>query len=185
MLRYLCQRVAERAQQLGWARSRDANLRLSADGKIVRSTVDGGIATFQFPAAARDVRLLSSTFVPSEAGEADPRRLGVSLSALSLSAGRNRAPLPVALDDPRLEDGLHHEERRAGAPWRWTKGELRLKPEMWAALAPSPDGMITLRVSHDPTVLRQWSAPRPPKVAASNSVALESLRELLAPAALA
>ncbi len=152
-LAFVRRRLIARAEAIGWTRSRDTDLRLVVDGETIRPAVSGDAAVFRLPAHAKDVRLVSNTFVPADVGVSDGRRLGVSLLGLAfVGQGETRE---IALDDPRLADGFHPQEAEAGAHWRWTTGELRLSPELFAGLA----GDVALHVRHNDSATRAWVAP--------------------------
>ena len=151
-LAFVRRRLLARAEAIGWTRSHDPELRLVVDGEAIRPATSGDVSVFRLPANAKDVRLTSDTFVPAHVGESDPRRLGVAL--LGLAFVSESGTREVALDDPRLADGLHPEEAKAGAHWRWTKGELTLAPEMFAGLA----GEVALHVRHNDLATRAWVA---------------------------
>ena len=68
VLDFVRQRLLARAEEIGWTPSRDADLRLEVDGEIVRPRLEDGVATFPFPASARDVRLMSNAFSPAALG---------------------------------------------------------------------------------------------------------------------
>jgi hypothetical protein len=155
VLEFVLQRLTERAEALGWTASRETNLHLLVDGEVRRPLEEGETAAFLFPAEARDVRLMSNTFVPAALGyERDPRELGLKLHALSF-CGRSSEPISVSLDDKRLMDGFYAEEGESGAAWRWTKGELVLSREFWSAFA----GQVALVVAHDGAAIRRWIPP--------------------------
>ena len=84
-LDFVRQRLAARAEEIGWKPERDADLHLTVDGRIVRPLAEDGSAAFLFRADAKDVRLMSNTFVPMALGSSDERRLGVMLLGLALS----------------------------------------------------------------------------------------------------
>ena len=152
-LAFVRRRLAARAEAIGWTRSHEADLRLLVDGEMVLPVPVAGGAMFAFDAGARDVRLTSNTFTPNRIGGADPRCLGVSLMGLALIGADESRAIPLA--DPRLESGLHPEEGRDGAHWRWTRGEVRLHPDFFAGMT----GEITLRVLYDDSATRSWIAP--------------------------
>jgi hypothetical protein len=62
---------------------------------------------------------------------------------------------PVRLDDERLQDGLHPGEAKSGVAWRWTRGELALKPDFWEGLS----GCVVLHVACNTAATRRWIAP--------------------------
>ena len=156
VLAFVRQRLMERAEAIGWTPSRDADLRLMVDGEVHRPVEEGGAATFRFPASARDVRLLSNTFIPALVGYGgDSRELGVSLTGLSFSGDEGESR-PVPLDDERLKEGLHPAEGKDGVAWRWTKGELVLSPDFWEGLS----GNVALHVTcNNNNATRRWVAP--------------------------
>ena len=154
VLAFARQRLLTRAEVIGWTRSIETDLHLVVDGEVRRPLSEGDAAVFLFPASARDVRLKSNTFIPDLLGGGDPRPLGVSLTGLVFLGGRGEAR-PVRLDDERLQDGLHPGEAKSGAAWRWTRGELALKPDFWEGLS----GTVALHVTCNNTATRRWIAP--------------------------
>ena len=151
VLDFVRQRLLARTEEIGWTPSRDADLHLVVDGDVVRPSLEGSVATFDFPASARDVRVVSNTFSPKlfNLESDDPRMLGVMLCGLALSDRE------LSLDDERLRDGVHQLENHAGELRRWTNGELVLDPQLWDGLS----GQVALRVTYDPTTIRGWTAP--------------------------
>jgi hypothetical protein len=107
-----------------------------------------------FPAAARDVRLASTTFVPAHIGVEDPRELGICLFGLTF-AGSEGGSRRVSVDDARLCEGIYGGEGKGGAEWRWTKGELVLDPQFWADMT----GHVAVFVEHNSAATRRWNAP--------------------------
>jgi Hint domain len=156
-LDFVRQRLAARAEEIGWKPERDADLHLAVDGRIVRPLAEDGSAAFLFRADAKDVRLMSNTFVPMALGSSDERRLGVMLLGLALS-GSGGEPRRISLGDDRLGDGVHQVEDHGGGLRRWTNGELALDPRLWEGLS----GQIALHVLYDHTTLRGWIAPPAP-----------------------
>ena len=150
VLDFVRQRLVARAEEMGWKRSRDADLHLMVDGEIVRPRVEGNLATFEFPTSAKDVRLMSNTFSPVAFGSGDQRMLGVMLGD-EIAFGDRK----VLLDDERLRDGIHQLEDHGGNLRRWTNGELVLDPQFWDGLS----GAVTLRVIYDAITIRGWVAP--------------------------
>jgi hypothetical protein len=153
-LAFVRQRLLLRAEAIGWTPSRETDLHLIVDGEVRRPLSGGDAAVFLFPANARDVRLMSNTFIPAMVGGTDPRSLGLSLVGLVFSGGRGEAR-SVSLDDERLVGGLHPEEGASGSPWRWTKGELVLTSEFWGGFS----GHVALTVTSNNAGTRQWVAP--------------------------
>ncbi|MBV8104522.1 MAG: Hint domain-containing protein [Hyphomicrobiales bacterium] len=157
ILAFVRERLMIQAQALGWTASRDADLHLLVDGEIRHPLAEGDAAVFLFRDTARDVRLVSNTFVPARIGLGDRRELGVALYGLAFvgSGGEARR---VSLDDPRLGEGLHGDEASSGAYWRWTKGELVLDPQFWAGLT----GQVAVFVNYNAQTTRQWIPPARP-----------------------
>jgi hypothetical protein len=110
VLDFVRQRLLSRAEAIGWTPSRDPDLRSMVDGEVRRPLIEDDAAVFLFPASARDVRLMSNTFVPALVGGGDPRPLGVSLTGLVFLGGGEARWVP--LDDERLKDGLHLGEAK-------------------------------------------------------------------------
>jgi hypothetical protein len=154
VLAFVRQRLVKGAEAIGWTPSTEADLHLVVDGKVRRPLSENDAAVFLFPANARDVRLMSNTFIPALLGGGDPRPLGVSLTGLVFSGGRAEVR-SVNLDDERLSGGLHPEEGTDGLAWRWTKGELALSPDFWEGLS----GHVALHVTCNNIGTRRWVAP--------------------------
>ncbi|MCJ2032830.1 Hint domain-containing protein [Methylobacterium sp. J-068] len=150
-------RLEERARGLGWSLIDEplAGLRLVADGRVIRPGVRGLTARFVLPADARDVRLVSDTSVPAHVlpGSSDDRRLGVSLSALTLDDGLTGAR-EIALDDARLAQGFHALD--ANGATRWTDGAAVLPADLWAGC----EEVVFLRVELSSAALPRWVGPR-------------------------
>ncbi len=87
ILEFVSRRLATRAEEIGWTRSCDPDLRLVVDGKVHRPLDGDGAALFLFPSSARDVRLVSNTLSPT----GDSRTLGVMLTGLLVQRPRGRA----------------------------------------------------------------------------------------------
>ncbi len=111
----LRRRLLERASELGHGATADAGLRLEVGGAAVEPQACGDTLYVALPDGARELALLSRSFVPAEvqAAACDTRRLGIAVAF---------DEAPVALDGPRLLDGWHAAE----GGWRWTDGTARL-----------------------------------------------------------
>ncbi len=153
-LDFVRKRLAARAEELGWTRSCDADLRLLVDGKVHRPLDGDGAALFLFPSTARNVRLVSNTLSPTALGNGDSRTLGVMLTELSFS-GRAGEPRRIAIDSERLSAGVYPVEGKDGHRWRWTNGELVLDPQLWAGL----EGGVSVLVAHNSSFTRAWLEP--------------------------
>ena len=169
VLAFARQRLQTRAEAIGWMPEHDPNLRLLVDGQVRRPLSDGDTAVFMFPAAAADVRLASTTFVPAHIGVGDSRELGICLFGLTF-AGSGGGSRRVSIDDARLGGGIHDGEAKSGTQWRWTKGELVLDPQFWADMT----GHVAVFIEHSSAATRRWNAPseriefaRPAEIASS------------------
>ena len=161
VLSFARERLIARAESIGWKPGRDADLRLLVDGEIRRPLAEGDSTIFLFGDSARNVRLVSNTFVPARIGQGDGRELGICLLGLSFAAGNGGELRSVSLDDGRLV-GLYDDEAKSGAHWRWTKGELSLDPQFWAGMT----GQVAMFVSYSSMLTRHWIAPAQRVVAA-------------------
>jgi len=153
VLDFVRQRLVARAEEMGWRRTSKADLRLVADGDVIRPRVQGNLAMFDFPATAKDVRLMSNVFSPAQLGSRDRRKLGVMLCDGLAFADRQ-----ISLGDERLCDGLHEPENHGAGPRRWTDGDLVLDPRFWEGRT----GWVSLTVNYDATTIRGWTAPPAP-----------------------
>jgi hypothetical protein len=121
--------------------------RLLVDGQEVAARlVDGDTHSFDIPAGAMDVFIVSRGVVPAdqEPGATDRRRLGVSI--LSLVLRNARVEIRVRADDPELWEGFHEVE----PGHRWTDGRARLPLSL---LAPFTEAFV-LELRLNPTALR-------------------------------
>ena len=91
-LDFVRQRLAARAEEIGWKPERDADLHLTVDGRIVRPLAEDGSAAFLFRADAKDVRLMSNTFVPTALGSSDRPHTGRDAAGTCVERQRRRAP---------------------------------------------------------------------------------------------
>jgi hypothetical protein len=149
--------LVKRAENLGWRRDAEAELRVNVDGVEARLLQMGDAVVFLFPASAQEVRLLSRAFCPADMlAKGDGRRLGVKLLSLSIGDGVG-AWRRINLDDPRLERGFHAVETANGASWRWTDGDAVLPRSLWAEFSGEA---IKIRLNHDASAVRGWIAPQ-------------------------
>jgi hypothetical protein len=144
-------RLLALAVGLGHALTDDPDLRLLADGRMLRPNLVGGRYSFRLPAQTRFVRLLSRVVVPAHTNPAssDYRRLGVAVAGLWLD-GR------VAPGRLRL-DGWQQAE----PAWQWTDGdalldcagaarldvELLALPIYWRHGSPDAEGQAAMEYS--------------------------------------
>jgi hypothetical protein len=117
--------LSQRAEALGHRRISEPRVRVSVDGcPVIAVPAASNRVRVALPANAREVRLASRSFVPSEldASAADGRRLGVPIAAI------HRDGRTLALRGPTLAEGFH--PMITGESWRWTDGAavLRLRP---------------------------------------------------------
>jgi len=113
--------LLDRAMALGHQTSTDPDLHLRVDGQILRPEISLSRYRFTLPTGASRVHLVSRATAPAHilADNADHRRLGVALTALTLDGQ------PIPLTDARLARGWHAAESHA-PQWRWTEGEAEL-----------------------------------------------------------
>jgi hypothetical protein len=148
------QRLAARAEAMGWTRASDMDLHLIIDGRRIDPTIDGDLARFVLPADAPTARLVSRTFVPG----ADRRKLGVRIKSLAVSDGlRLSREIPVDV----LSEGVHGLEHEGQRTWRWTDGDAVLPPSLWQGC----NGLAILTVGFNSTVGAAWIAPQAPLAA--------------------
>jgi len=110
-------RLRARADVLGARLTTEAGVVLVVDGQPLACARSDGMVAADLPIGARQVVVLSRSFVPEQLGLAeDGRRLGIGVAALWLD-GR-----ALALDDPRLVAGWHAAEPGL----RWSDGAATL-----------------------------------------------------------
>ncbi len=147
-------RLRARAELLGWTKTTDMDIHIVADGVRIEPDLDEGLARFLIPVRARDVRLVSETFIPAEWSDSgDERRLGISINGLHINDGL-RCSKNIDINDPRLDDGFHYPESENGKSWRWTNGSLKLPSELWADCRTH----VFLRVTMDSGGSPHWVA---------------------------
>ncbi len=144
-----------RAERMGFVRHSDPGLRLLVDGAEFSLQCAEGAAAFLLPKGVREVRLLSSTFVPSDdvGVHDDARQLGVCVHGLTLSDGRRVEQ--ISLEDPRLAEGFFAEEAESNCWWRWTRKECVLPASLFAGFP----GAVVLTIAYDAQAQRGWRAP--------------------------
>ncbi|WP_267388558.1 Hint domain-containing protein [Sphingomonas sp. GC_Shp_3] len=149
------ERLADRARSLGWASSADMDMHLTVDGERIDGEVTAGKATFHIKAGAKDVRVVSKTFVPALWGiRGDERLLGLFIRRFHV-ADEKHCDHVIDMADPRLTDGFYAPEMQKGVPWRWTNGEARLPPDLWA----DAQSDVMLSIDWHATASRAWVAP--------------------------
>jgi hypothetical protein len=142
------ERVAARAEALGWTQTSNKDLHLIVGGQRIEPTIDGDLARFVIPAETGEARLVSRTFVPG----ADRRKLGVRIKGLTVSDGlRLNREIPLDV----LSDGVYGLEHEGQRPWRWTDGDALLPSSLWQGC----NGLAILAVGFNPQIGRAWIAP--------------------------
>ena len=132
--------LLDRAAALGWHRTADPALHLTADGRPLAAKIIGGQCQALLPAGATRLGLHSRSCVPAEqqADSPDHRRLGIAIAGLRLD-GR-----PVPPDSADFATGWHPPEPGL----RWTDGAA----EFLLPKSPGPRRLdLALRL-----LLRYW-----------------------------
>jgi hypothetical protein len=150
-------RLAERAESLGYQRrdvatSTDPELRLVADGRVIRPlSSDANRYVFTVPAGVSSVRLTSRASVPSyfEAYLDDWRQLGVAVRRIVVRDSAGLVEIPP--DHPGLTQGWHKVEHDDATMWRWMNGDavLPIGPTEGPALVEVQVGMVMQHVVED------------------------------------
>ncbi len=143
--------VGGRAHALGVRPSWDPDLRIIADGRVIRPRLADNRIELHLPLATASLTLQSRRTVPRHLypERSDARVLGVAVRALTLDG------VAVARTDPALAEGWQAPEDG----WRWTTGSAVLRPQR-------PVRSITL----DLLALIAYLVP-PPLAAASRHLA--------------
>ncbi|WP_146089997.1 Hint domain-containing protein, partial [Rhodoblastus sphagnicola] len=126
-------RLLARAQDFGFAATRDPDLHLLADGaRIEPDRIEGRRYAFSLSGHVKDIRLASRVWTPSHmrSDSADDRDLGVLATRLAIDG----APRDLTA----LADGWREVE---SASWRWTDGFARL---------PAGARTIVIEIGDDP-----------------------------------
>ncbi len=135
-------RIAERSAEIGYSVpelqvTRNADLHILADGKIIRPISDRDERyTFVLPAGVQAASLVSRFSIPVDLVPYadDPRRLGVAVKSISIKTQDQEIVVPV--DFPADAAGWYDPERSGTSMWRWTDGaaELPLDPIQGSAV---------------------------------------------------
>jgi hypothetical protein len=148
------ERLAARAQGLGWTRESSFECHVLVDGRKLEPTRSDGVLTFRLPSSARQVRLTADTFTPNDVdGRGDRRDLGLCLRQLTIESGAEQRI--VTPDDARLDVGFHPVERCGAECWRWTSGEAALPPTLWEDLG----GELEINIAFESRSVRGWNRP--------------------------
>jgi hypothetical protein len=147
-------RLAAQAEALGWRKTHDMDMHLLVDGMRADPDIAGGLARFIIPATAKDVTLVSETFVPSHWGRPDSRALGISITGLRVSDGLtgNR---DIAINHAAFVANFHSGEAQSDESWRWTDGRLPIPDSFWTDCR-TP---VLLEIAFSPTASSRWIAP--------------------------
>lgn len=149
------QRLNSRAEGLGWTRTNDMDIHLICDGQRVDPLIAGDCARFLLPAGARDVELISGSFLPSWYGSSDRRQLGLSVRAIRIFDGLS-VDRRIESQNERLCDGFYDAEGVEADMWRWTNGCARLPVDLWSDCA----GDFFITITHDVSREYRWQAPQ-------------------------
>jgi hypothetical protein len=120
------QLLARAEQMTGARRTKDAELRIEVDGQVIEATpefVKEGVYSFELPANAGDIRILSRSATVRDVtplARRDIRQIGVGLSAIAIVDAQGRREL--ALTDGSIA-GLNKAQDVKGTPMSWTTGE--------------------------------------------------------------
>ncbi|TGE02682.1 Hint domain-containing protein [Methylobacterium nonmethylotrophicum] len=151
-------RLIARAMALGWRLTSEDDLHVLADGVAIRPERDGALARFRLPAGARDMRLVSRSFVPERVrvGAGDGRRLGVPVRGVSV-VDRHGVTRSLPIGSDLLATGFSFVQDGGAGAWRWTTGDAVLPAALWAGC----EGVATLVVetAADQGTLQAWAAP--------------------------
>jgi hypothetical protein len=147
-------RLAAQAESLGWQKTHDMEVHLVVDEVRTDPDIASGLARFLLPATAKDVTLVSETFVPSNWGTTDTRSLGIAITSLHVADGLT-CTRDIPIDDVALADGFHSDEAQSGASWRWTNGRLPIPSSFWTDCRTH----VFLKIAFDPTAGQRWIAP--------------------------
>jgi hypothetical protein len=108
--------------------TRDAEVRLTADGAVIRPVqVNGGVYSFVVPWNVRSVLLVSRFTTRTNLAlpfATDGRHLGVRVTEISIRSAAGVLVIPA--DDPRLTGGWYDAEREGVTIWRWTDGAAQI-----------------------------------------------------------
>ncbi|SFL26611.1 Hint domain-containing protein [Methylorubrum salsuginis] len=125
----LRERLDAKAVTLGWTLVETplAELRIVADGRIVRPESHGLSARVRLPADTKDVWLECETSVPAHLGAStDDRALGICLAALTADDGLSLRRT-LSAGSPELAEGFYE----AGEGHRWTGARARVPASLW------------------------------------------------------
>ncbi len=129
-----------RAPELGFETSADAAPVLRVDGQILQPLQRGHVLTFDLPATARAITLLSRCFAPADFDpqSADRRQLGLAVTWLEIDG------VAIPAESPVRGQGWHAPE----AGWHWTDGAASLHAA----------GARQIRLGYQPMNLRHVAA---------------------------
>ena len=154
MLDIVRAQLTSRAERLGWTADCEPRLVVLADGQSLQPLITGGKAFVVVPDGVDELRLRSAMRVPAVFGEADDRRLGLAVYALTLTDDGGVA-YPLDMDDPLLRNSFHEGERLQRQHYRWTRDDLVIPRAIMAGLP----GSLMLKVSFELSTIRGWIEP--------------------------
>ncbi len=128
-------RLRERAKLLGWSTTSDMDIHVVADGMRINPQGTGNLMRFQIPSNARDVHILSETFIPAEWSDGgDTRKLGISINGFQISDDQGQCRR-IEAADACLDQECYQVEFYDNKSWRWTSGSLRVPNTIFADLS--------------------------------------------------
>lgn len=151
-------RLIIRMQALGWTASYESDLHVVADGVRINGDVASSTVRFVLPAATKDLRIRSKSFVPKEfeVASGDGRRLGVPLKSVTIADGLEIAR-EVALNELSLSRGFNEIQSDAELVWRWTDGDAALPADLWAGSRGT--FFLRLELAAERGNFRSWAEP--------------------------
>ncbi|GJD73844.1 Hint domain-containing protein [Methylobacterium goesingense] len=151
-------RLLARAEHLGWSLTSEDDLHVLADGVRLDPQRVSNTARFILPATAKDVRLVSRSFVPERVrvGAGDGRRLGIPVRGISVldACGVTRV-LPI--DHPLFVDGFSFVQWHEAEAWRWTDGDAALPAVLWEGA--TGEVVLSIETAPEHGQMKAWLAP--------------------------
>ena len=152
MVEAVRKQLLTRAEQMtGAQRTKDADLCIEVDGKLIKATAEcskPGVYSFELPANAGDIRILSRSATARDMvarATRDIRQVGVGLSALSMIDAQGRRELSLA---DKSITGLNKAQDVSGTLMCWTTGEV---------VIPASVHQASVKATLELTVLRTYT----------------------------
>jgi hypothetical protein len=145
------QLLARAEQMTGARRTQDAELRIEVDGQVIEGTpefVKEGVYSFELPANAGDIRILSRSATVRDVtplARRDIRQIGVGLSAIAIVDEQGRRELDLNAESLT---GLNAAQDVRGTLMRWTTGD---------AVVPASEHQASAKATLELTVLRTYT----------------------------